>query len=302
MNEPASTVISPARPEVRLLTRADVGQLRLPWDGRFSHADLVKIATEPPQLNVWNSRTGEYLIGGLWRHRDDIAAVMDIAGTAGALDLLQGFADLAAARGLRIVVASEQAERRRREFYLAAGFDDLEEIIIYELTRIRPRTPDLKGLRFERLDPANERAFAELLELDHRAFPWLWWNSAAEFWQYVGAPGVTIDLGRGPDGNVVAYTGTTRFRTWGHLDRIAVAPDVQGMGLGRAALDYAVTALASAGARRVGLSTQANNTASRSLYERYGFRRAPSHDYRLYGRWLQAGDERAAHGQGSTVG
>jgi ribosomal protein S18 acetylase RimI-like enzyme len=300
VNELVSTVISPARPEVRRLTVADVPRLRLPWDGRFSQADLARIAVMPPELNVWNSRTGEYLIGGFWRHREEIATVVDIAGSAGAHDLLQGFAELAAARGLTMAVASEQAERRKREFYLAAGFEQIEDIVIYELTRVRERAPELRGLRFERFDIVNERDFTDLLELDHRAFPWLWGYSAEEFVEYADSPGVAHDVGRDPDGRIVAYVGTTRFRSWGHLDRIAVDPTLQGMGLGRAALDYAVMALANAGARRIGLSTQGNNTSSRALYERYGFRRAPSHDYRIYGRRLSANSN--AEGRGSELG
>ena len=302
MNELAATVISATRPDVRVLTVEDVPRLRLPWDGRFSQTDLARIAASDPHLSVWNRRTGEYLVGGYWRHRDEIATVVDIAGSAGAHDLLLGFAELAAARGLRMAVASEQAERRKREFYLAAGFDEIEEIIIYELTRVRVRAAELKGLRFERFKMDDERAFTDLLELDHRAFPWLWWNSPAEFVEYAGSPGVSIDIARDPDGRIVAYVGATRFRSWGHLDRIAVEPSLQGMGLGRAALDYAVMAMGNAGARRIGLSTQGNNTASRALYERYGFRRSPSHDYRIYGRRLQPANAHSVpHGRESAV-
>ena len=72
------------------------------------------------------------------------------------------------------------------------------------------------------------------------------------------------------------------------------------MGLGRAALDYAVMAMANAGARRIGLSTQGNNASSRALYERYGFRRATSHDYRIYGRRLTADSN--VEGRGSELG
>jgi ribosomal protein S18 acetylase RimI-like enzyme len=299
VNEQEARPLSPARPDVQQLTPGDVPRLRLPWDGRFSPAELTQLAAAPPQLNVWNARTGEYLLGGLWRHRAEIATVVDVAGTAGAHDLLQGFADLTDERGFALAVASEQAERRRREFYLAAGFEEIEEIVIYELTRVRARAPELNGLRFERVQPDNPAAFAELETLDHRAFPWLWWNCAAEFRQYAASPGVAIELGRDPDGQAVAYVGITRFRTWGHLDRIAVDPTVQGIGLGRASLDYAVMTLASAGARRIGLSTQARNTTSRRLYERYGFRRAPSHDYRIYGRWLAAADPSLRAQQGA---
>jgi ribosomal protein S18 acetylase RimI-like enzyme len=132
---------------------------------------------------------------------------------------------------------------------------------------------------------------AELLRLDHAAFPWLWWNSAAEFAAYAETTGVRLFLGR-ERGRPIAYVGVTSFPGWGHLDRIAVDPTAQERGLGREALAFAVGALAQAGAGRVALSTQETNVRSQRLYERFGFRRTPDHDYRLYGATLGApGDE-----------
>jgi ribosomal protein S18 acetylase RimI-like enzyme len=152
------------------------------------------------------------------------------------------------------------------------------------MAKLRPAPPRTTGIRFEPFDPDDEEQFNGLLELDHESFPWLWWNSADEFLEYASAPGVQIDVGRDDTGRVVAYTGTTRFRCWWQLDRIAVAPDQHGRGLGKAALDWAVMTLARSGAKRVGLSTQARNTRSRQLYESYGFRRSATHDYRIYAR------------------
>jgi ribosomal protein S18 acetylase RimI-like enzyme len=272
-----------------VLTPDDVPSLRFPWDSRYSEQELIEIARTSPRLSVFNPRTGEYLIGGEWRRRRDIATIQELAGTGGALDLIQGFIDLCARVGVALVVASEQAERRKRQFYEAARLDLIEEIVVYELARVRAAVPILAELQFEPFDPDHDAQFSDLIDLDHRAFPWLWWNCADEFREYASAPGVQIAVGRDSNGTVVAYTGTTRYRTWGHLDRIAVAPERQGRGLGRAALDYAVMTLARSGARRVGLSTQARNTRSRQLYEAYGFRRSPSHDYRIYARRTDGG-------------
>jgi ribosomal protein S18 acetylase RimI-like enzyme len=276
--------------EIRVLTPDAVHALRMPWDGRFSPAELLRIASETPRLSVWNERTGEFLIGGRWRHRAEIATILEIAANATAIDLIQAFAEVCAGEGLQMIVASEQAERRKRQFYEAAYFKPVEEIIIYELNRVRPHPPATGELRFERVNLREDAVFAELLALDHEAFPWMWWNSREEFVEYSEAPGVAIEAGRGRDGRMLAYVGITRYRSWGHLDRIAVMPGEQGRGLGLAALDYAVMTLASAGARRIGLSTQAQNERSRRLYERYGFKRMPAHDYRLYGRMLVTGN------------
>jgi ribosomal protein S18 acetylase RimI-like enzyme len=150
-------------------------------------------------------------------------------------------------------------------------------------------------MRFERVSLDNAELFKKLIELDHRAFPWMWWNSDMEFRNYIEAPGVAIDIACDGHSRAMAYVGTTRYRTWGHLDRIAVDPDAQGQGLGRVALERAIASLAAAGARRIGLSTQARNMRSRALYESVGFRRATSHDYRIYGRWL---GERVPAGEG----
>lgn len=273
---------------IALLTPETIPLLRLPWDGRFSPRELSDIASSEPALSVWNRQTGEFLVAGRWRHRSDIATILELGATGGAIELIDAFSQVSASRGIEVVVASEQAERRKREFYINARFDLLEEIIIYEMARIRSRPPELRGLRFRELHLDDDAMLETVIALDHQAFPWLWWNSPAEFQEYISAPGVRLDIGYDPTGRAVAYVGVTRYRSWGHLDRIAVAPDVQGRGYGRAALDFAVMTLASAGARRVGLSTQARNTESRSLYESYGFRRSHSHDYHLYGRALTA--------------
>jgi ribosomal-protein-alanine N-acetyltransferase len=284
-----TTWTSAIGPEIRELAPGDVHRLRLPWDGRFSQRELEQIATARPGYSIWNQRTGEYLVGGRWRHRGEIATILEISATGGAIDLLDAWGELCLEREVDLLIASEQSERRKREFYDRAHFVLIEEIIIYELARPRPAPPSLAGLRFEPFRPEDAEQFEELLALDHQAFPWLWWNCRDEFLQYAGSPEVMIDLGRDAADRAVAYVGMTRYRTWGHLDRIAVAQDMQGRGLGLAALDYAVTTLARAGARRVGLSTQARNTRSRHLYERYGFRRVPSNDYRLYGRAIVPG-------------
>jgi len=270
--------------DLRVLTPDDVRSLRMPWDGRYNEREIREIVATAPNISVFNRRTGEFLIGGPWRHRGEIATILELAATAHAIDLIHAFTEACRLENIELIVASEQAEKRKREFYAGAALDPVEDIIVYELAKVRPAPPQLGGLRFKPFHPDNVDQFKGLLELDHQSFPWLWWNSADEFVEYAGAPGVEIDVGHDETGRIVAYTGTTRFRTWGHLDRIAVAPDLQGRGIGKAALDWAVMKLARSGAKRVGLSTQARNTRSRRLYESYGFRRAPSHDYRIYAR------------------
>lgn len=274
------------RVRIEPLTIQSVTQLRLGWSSRFDREDIAKIVSENPGLSHWVPDTGEYIVSGPWRHRSEIAAVMELTAQTNAVALLQEMRGAADNAGKQLVIASEHHESRQRAFYASAGYELIEEILIYELHRSRTSISVPATLHFEEVDVRNTAVFNELLELDHRAFPWLWWNSRGEFENYSGSFGVNIYLGRDTNGQAVSYVGVTRFRNWGHLDRIAVDPALQGRGLGLESLDWAVALLGSSGARRVGLSTQARNVQSRRLYERYGFQRAPSQDYSLYGRWL----------------
>lgn len=273
-------------PAIVPMRQADLSRVSFSWSSRFDSDSLEDLLTSSPGLTLWVPATGEYVVGGPWRHRSEIVSILDLVATGNAVRLLRALAGAAAANGRRLLIASEHHETRKQEFYASAGFELIEEILIYELSRVRIDPPQSGALRFERINVDDPAALHELIALDHAAFPWLWWNSAEEFDNYGHSPGVDIYLGRDRDGAALSYIGVTRFRTWGHLDRIAVVPDHQGAGLGWLSLDFAVFVLGQAGARRVALSTQARNSVSRRLYERYGFRRNPSQDYCLYGRWL----------------
>ena len=88
------------------------------------------------------------------------------------------------------------------------------------------------------------------------------------------------------DGKIMAYIGFTAFLGWGHIDRVAVAPEFQGQGLGLRLTRFATDRLVRVGARRIGLSTQITNVPARRMYEKLGFVRQLATDYRLYGRWI----------------
>jgi ribosomal protein S18 acetylase RimI-like enzyme len=58
----------------------------------------------------------------------------------------------------------------------------------------------------------------------------------------------------------------------GHITQLCVAPDAQGLGLGRELLLRAMDALRRAGAKRVSLTVTAANEAALELYKQTGFR------------------------------
>ena len=137
-------------PEAVPCSLADVRSLRVPWDARYSRQDIIDLLRGEPGLSLWNPRTGGYLLGSRWRHRDEIANVVDIVGPAVADQLLRAFIALCTGRGFELAVVAEYSERRRSSFYFAAGMDVIEDIIVYELGKIPPeydRPVDLGGLR-----------------------------------------------------------------------------------------------------------------------------------------------------------
>lgn len=261
----------------------DVHRLSLGWSSAFTTRELEQHLLAYPGRSWWIPSSSDYLIGSPWRHRDEIAVIQELNGRLRSEELVAAMVQGCRERGLRLVVMLDQYEGRRDSFYSRIGFEMLQHIIIYELPRIPRGIPEARKLRYVPLTPAVQ---ADLLHVDHAAFPWLWWNSSAEFSAYAALYGVEIYIAYEPDGTPVAYVGLTSYRGWGHLDRIAVLPTRQGTGYGLDALHFAVSRLGDLGARRVGLSTQADNIRSQHLYERYGFRRAGGSDYTIYGTWL----------------
>jgi ribosomal protein S18 acetylase RimI-like enzyme len=272
---------------IQSITADDAHRIRLGWTSRFERPDVRNLVSQYPGISQWIPETGEYLIAGPWRHRSDVSSVLELSGRQGAADLLRAFAGASRNCGMELALLSEHQESRNPKLYERAGFELLEHILIYELPGIPSLDPAQFRLDFREMMALRPGDLDALLELDHESFPWLWWNSEGEFLNYGRSRGVKIYGGYDQHGRLVSYIGVTLFRSWGHLDRIAVRPELQGQGIGLESLEYAIFALAQSGANRIGLSTQARNERSRLLYERYGFHRVSKQDYYLYGVWLQ---------------
>ncbi len=273
------------------LELADIPRLRLKWGSRYNVQEVARLVRQAPGLSLWAPATGEYVLATPWRHREEIVAVQELSTGPLTYHLVDALAEVARAQGKELLVLTQQYERRPPAFYERTGFELLEEILVYEMV-LYTVPPAPSRLRFERVTLDDPFVTGELLDLDHEAFDWLWWNTIEEFDEYMSDPRVDVYLGREQDGSPVSYVGVTRLRGWGHLDRLAVAPAYQGKGYGYESLVWAARVLAARGAHRIGLSTQASNRRSRQLYERFGFRRVPDLDYQIWGRWLtEAPDE-----------
>jgi ribosomal protein S18 acetylase RimI-like enzyme len=283
-------VLAPSRgpritaPVVRPLRSEDIPALRLP--GRRGAESVRQLLDVHPGRSVWVPSTLEYALIGPWRNRPEIASIEDLVAVRHMEELLRGAVERCAVHGDDLVLTVELDSRRSPARYERAGLEMLEEVITYEMGIVREPWSGSGRIRLVRVNPADEAAIERITDIDQSSFPWLWRNNRAEFDVYLQTPGVEVWLVEA-DVEPVAYFGITLFPDWGHLDRVAVLPEQQGRGFGLETLGLAVDTMRRRGARRVGLSTQGTNWRSQRLYERFGFRRTPAHDYRLFGAWCR---------------
>ena len=268
------------------LRREDVGALPLSWRHRLGFGEIRDLVSSFPGRSVYQPHTGHFALIGPWRNRSDIVQLLDVSAWSGAQAAFDAAAGSSGEFGAELAVVVENDERRRPSLYARYGLEHIEDVIAMELDPLTMPSPNGPQLRFVPVLPGAPDLPAIRL-VDDLAFGWLWRNGPEEFRHYFAMDDVHVFLGL-LDGEPVSYFGVTVYDGWGHLDRIAVRPDLQGQGIGSATLGGALTFLLANGARSVGLSTQGHNQRSRRLYERFGFVRLPQNDYRIYGRALRS--------------
>ena len=271
------------REDIRPITPADVARLRLDHTRGLDADDLLSLVVQLPGLSCWHPPSGEFVLVTPWRHRAELPGIHTIVAFRHEAALLAAVIDAAWKAGSTALMYVDSYEVRRPAFYVTNGFEQIESIRTYELSHpsLRPFDGGAGRQQFFQVHPRDSGWLEAAIELDHQAFPWLWWNSRSEFSTYLQYPGVEVWVGMAGD-EAVTYAGFTDYHGWGHLDRIATRPDFQGQGFGRETLDFAIARMTAHGSRRIALSTQGDNQQSRRLYERAGFRHTPSHDYRVY--------------------
>ncbi|WP_373188913.1 ribosomal protein S18-alanine N-acetyltransferase [Halolamina sp.] len=103
----------------------------------------------------------------------------------------------------------------------------------------------------------------------------------ASFEQFVGESGFLVAVRNGAVvGYAVSDVTPNHGRDIGHLKDIAVHPNAQGEGIGRALLERVLLTLSVAGAHVVKLEVRETNDPAQSLYDDVGFepiRRVPSY-------------------------
>lgn len=270
-----SALSSPQSALVEVLTPGNVRSLRLPWLSRFNYENLAAHLDENPGRSLRAVGANEYALGERWRRRDDIGNIVEVAARRHKRELVEGLAARLAAGGAKLVLVAEDVWRDEPAFYSILGFDLIERIVFFE--REIPLRYSRGDREWEEGLPALDFSVATLpeldvlLDVDHRSFPWLWWNSADEMGTYMLMEDVSIFLAH-LKGEPVGYASFTMYNGWAHLDRLAVVEKQQGKGYGATQLAHVLRSMQDRGARNVGLSTQEHNIQSHRLYRRFDFR------------------------------
>jgi ribosomal protein S18 acetylase RimI-like enzyme len=284
LHRPDETSATAVAPEIVPLTPALARSLKLGWSSRFNGESLARHAARAPGWAWTVPETHEYLVLEGWRRRDDVALVAEIHARQHQAGLFRAAGAGLAAAGVGVMLLPDAEWMLHGRFYEQLGFARLERIVYYQLTGLRLPLDLRRPLPALTFAPVTWNALATTVAVDHAAFPWLWWNSPAEFENYLSTPGVQAVLGYAA-GQPVGYAGFTITRDWGHLDRLAVIEGEHGRGWGAALLAHALEAMARRGVTRVTLSTQETNSQSQRLYRGFGFRQTRD-AHNIYGRWL----------------
>jgi ribosomal protein S18 acetylase RimI-like enzyme len=264
------------------ITPSSAAKVRLPYTSRFDNRLLANHVRAYPRMAVTTPDGRQYAIAGPWRHRDDIAELIETTRGGLRTELLETLLTDLGARGFALIVLDYGVEAKDPDYYRRNGFRLIERILEYD----RPNVPVQHAAPpagFE-VRPYQLKDRDDVLRVERVSFPWMWWNSEEEWDRYTVSPGVEILVG-GLAGSIIGYAGFVVHRHAGHLDRLAVRDVDQGRGRGAVLLTSALERMVERGATQVSLTTQEHNLRSQRLYERNGFHRG-RWTYEIYGRWL----------------
>jgi ribosomal protein S18 acetylase RimI-like enzyme len=268
---------------VRTATRDDVGRItallrHAAWS--HFHADwrLPGDWIGSPGFVVAEPAGGGSLAGCLCAAADPLpaawirlAALRDAGGQFSLLgEMMEAVAAAASEEGIQELALLGSDDKIDR-WLAALGFRIINEVITYvkdDLQVTAPAGPSggAAAVRDVRLDD-----LPRLVEIEEAAFEPIWRHSLdglALGWQHSVSFHVAELAGR-----VVGFQYSARSDRprAAHLVRLTVDPEVQRQGVGSALLAAALASYRDQGYNYVSLNTQADNLASRRLYERFGF-------------------------------
>ena len=154
---------------------------------------------------------------------------------------------------------------------LESGFEHTNDVIFLEWRGEEPLyVPIERG--HVRLMRAEDFAF--LAEVDRRSFNLIWQHSLNTLRKAfrLAAIATVVEC----DGQPVGYQVSTASIYGAHIARLAVAPEWQGHGMGKALVSDVLRRFSRQGMDRVSVNTQADNDQSLQIYRRLGFHQTGS--------------------------
>lgn len=150
-----------------------------------------------------------------------------------------------------------------------ADFEIANEVLFMEWT---DEAPDIDLHRANELGIRTMRKddLAQVEAIDHAAFDPVWSLSlrSLQAAHSLASLATVLEV----EGQITAYQISTASALGAHLARLAVLPEQQGHGYGRALVQHVLRIHARRGIGRVSVNTQADNLQSQRLYRSLGFR------------------------------
>jgi ribosomal-protein-alanine N-acetyltransferase len=188
---------------------------------------------------------------------------------------VQRCVDTLASRGFVEVVTSALSPAEQRAF-TAGGFKVREHLLLlaHDMRNIPEMPPTPSGITVERARRVDR---PEILAVDESAFSPFWRLDGTGLQEALDAtPTSRLRLARDNRGNVIAYAVFGRAGRQGYVQRLAVHPDVQRIGLGRLLTIEGLRWMKRRAVTNALVNTQTDNNRALALYEDLGFRQQPA--------------------------
>jgi ribosomal protein S18 acetylase RimI-like enzyme len=212
---------------------------------------------------------------GSWRGSHDVGLVTPLSGPLSpGRELIQRACAELVRRGYREALTGALADDELRGFE-ACGFEERDtlHLLAHDLGPLLARVELPTDVRLAR---GNRFRLSATLRVDGRAFPPFWRLDVGGLQEALTATTDVRFRTARTEGRIVGYAVTGLTRSMGYLQRLAVDPDVEGRGVGRALVADGLRWLRDRGAVQAVVNTQVDNSRALGLYQSIGFVLLPS--------------------------